>query len=507
MKSLGLYVLCFSLLVGCGGAPGENATTPASGDTGPALTDAAPTLDTAPTTPGSDAGPSTDGGGSDGGGSATADDPLDDDGIDSNCDGADGKVGFDVYVNPTTGLDSNEGTPSSPKQTITAALMKARVTGGSVVLSTGDYPVETLDATGKWTIVGGYDKTFLGKPTRERTSFNVPAAGLSISGTAVEGTLRHLQIVGASPDGADQPSAYAIRAKVERLWLDDVFVQSGDGLEGKSGVLDGVDVGSGGNAGRDGSSGGGGADNPQTTCKGVLQPSYTWGATGDSAVGGARGHVTSSGGVAGADGPNGASGTDGDNASKAPSLVDDMLRWADGKPGLSDGKPGYGGAGAKAMTYWWQAASGGSGGCPGSGGNGGKSGGGSIAIVLLGGELRVTRSSIKTGFAGNGGDGGAGGKGGVGGRAGWPIAATGACATDATDCSGYGGKGGDGGAGGRGGGGAGGWAIGIVKVGTAKSDVDASTLFTLGAPGVGGFGKSGGYAPNGDKVREYVITP
>lgn len=507
MKTLGLYVLSFSLLVGCGGSSGDNPTNPAGGDAGSSTTDSAPAFeDTALTKPSADAGPSGDAG-ADGGCSATADDPLDDDGIDSNCDGADGKAGFDVYVNPTTGLDSNEGTPSSPKQTISAALMKARVTGGSVVVSTGDYPLDTLDAPGKWTIVGGYDKTFLGKPTRERTTFTVPASGLSISGTAVEGTFRHLQVVGASPDSADQPSAYAIRAKVERLSLDDVFVQSGDGLEGKSGALDGVDPGAAGSAGRDAVSSGSATDPPWPTCKGVPQPDYVAGKAGDSAVGGARGYVTSSGGVAGADGPNGAPGTDGENAPKAPALVDEILRWADGKSGLSDGKPGYGAAGAKAMTYWWMAATGGSGGCPGDGGNGGKSGGGSIAIMLLGGELKITRSAIKTGFAGNGGDGGAGGKGGAGGRGGWPIGATGPCPSGSTDCSGYGGKGGDGGKGGRGGGGAGGWTIGIVKVGTSKSDLDAATLFTLGAPGTGGLGKSGGYAPNGDKVREYAISP
>jgi hypothetical protein len=44
-----------------------------------------------------------------------------------------------------------------------------------------------------------------------------------------------------------------------------------------------------------------------------------------------------------------------------------------------------------------------------------------------------------------------------------------------------------------------------VKVGTAKTDIDGATTFKLGAPGVGGLGKNGGYAPNGDRVREYAI--
>ncbi|MBI2392839.1 MAG: hypothetical protein HYV09_24855 [Deltaproteobacteria bacterium] len=74
-----------------------------------------------------------------------------------------------------------------------------------------------------------------------------------------------------------------------------------------------------------------------------------------------------------------------------------------------------------------------------------------------------------------------------------------------TNCGRWAGAGGAGGAGGRGGGGAGGWTIGVVKVGTAKATIDTATIFKLGAPGAGGLGKNSGYAPNGDRVREYAI--
>lgn len=338
--------------------------------------------DSAPTTIG-DSGPVSDGGSADGC-SPTADDPLDDEGIDSNCDGADGKVGFDLYVNPTIGQDSNEGSPTLPKRSPAAALLMAAGTGGSVVLSSGELEVESIEAAGKWRLVGGYDKTFLGAPKRERTTFNVTNAdGLRIAGSGVDGTLAHVQTVGAPATSEEQPSAYAIRATVERLHLDDASVKSGTvAQESVSASIAAIDPGQGGNPGWDGRTTDAFVALPTTTCASVLQPNWVSGSAGDTAYG-----TRGSGRSAGAGGPDGTPGTDGSNAPKPASLVDGFLRWGDGTSGLSDGKPGAGGAGAKPLASAYLSASGGSGGCPGAGGPAGKSGGGSIAIMLLNGEL------------------------------------------------------------------------------------------------------------------------
>jgi len=495
MRTIGLYPLCLALLVGCGGSPGDDGNNNGASTTNDAGgSETTPWFeDTGPSSRPSDGGPATDTATSPGC-SEGADDPLDDDGIDSNCDGADGKVGRDVYVSPT-GLDSNDGSPTTPKLTIAGALAKTRVTGGSVVLSTGEYELASLEEPGKWRIVGGYDSTFVGKNNRDRVTLVAPHSGLHITGTGVDGMLQHLRVVGASVEPDGHATAYALRVKVDRLALDDVHIESGSGRDGASGTSVGIESGADGLPGRPASS----SDNPPSlTCNTVLQPTWSWGQDGDNAVGGKRGSPP----VAGAPGPAGVPGTDGDNGPKAPVLVDGLLRWNDGKPGLPDARPGYGGAGAARSTTSGS-ASGGTGGCPGSPGNAGKSGGGSVAIMLLGGELKITRSLLKTGIAGNGGSGTAGGDGGKGGRGGYALGATGPC--ESTDCSGFGGAGGDGGKGAHGGGGAGGWTIGVVKVGTAKTEIDSATLFTLGSPGAGGLGRGGGYAPNGDRVREHAI--
>jgi len=513
MRTLGLFPLCFTLLVGCGG--GADSTPSTANDSGvpkPGADDSGLFGDTGGPPASTDSGiASSDTGGSVPGCTPTsASDDLDDDGIDSNCDGADGKVGFDVYVSPM-GLDTNEGSPSAPKATIAAALMKARVTGGAVVLSSGDYELTALEASGKWRIVGGYDKSFVGKPVRSRTGLTVPATGLLISGTAVDGTLAHLQIMGASPSSADEPTAYAIRAKVERIRLDDVTVRPGDGHDGKDGT-----------PGEPGIAGLGGNEQYSKTgwtCDGT--------AAADNQKGAGPGQASSDGKASGSvierkpgqDGSAGIAAADGADASKSPKLVDDLLAWNKGTGGGSNGTPGFGGAGGAATkwglgwggSYGYMDGHGGWGGCPGKGGHAATSGGSSVAVLLISGELTLTRSSIEAGFGGIGGAGGAGGKGGTGGVAGTPIDQVGVTCSSASDaptdtnCGRWAGAGGAGGAGGRGGGGAGGWSVGIVKVGTATSTIDTATTFKLGAAGSGGLGKSGGYAPSGEKRTELSL--
>ena len=67
----------------------------------------------------------TDGGGADACTAMGATDDPDDNGIDANCDGADGIVGVDVYVSSASGLDTNVGTPTAPLGTLAAAITLA----------------------------------------------------------------------------------------------------------------------------------------------------------------------------------------------------------------------------------------------------------------------------------------------------------------------------------------------------------------------------------------------
>jgi hypothetical protein len=213
-------------------------------------------------------------------------------------------------------------------------------------------------------------------------------------------------------------------------------------------------------------------------------------------------------------GSHGYPGTDGVDASGQLAVKDDLVTTDAARPGLSDGKPGFGAA-AGGIPPQYYAGYGGSGGCPGKGGDGGESGGASIAILVLSGALELHRSHLHTGIGGLGGDGGEGGAGGHGGWGGSPSDGNRRvfphpCKVPSDDpmqanCSAWGGIGGNGGAGGHGGGGAGGATIGIVTVGNATAVVDEKTVIATGTPGSGGRGNGGGRAPNGRRLPQHAI--
>lgn len=458
-----------------------------TGDTGPGPTDSGTTP--SDTGAAADTGPVGDGGGCTP--ADTLDDP-DDDGADANCDGADGVVGKDVYVDATSGLSTNPGTPKAPLATLEQGIKLAVSRGGRVLVAAGSYSPERLEASGEWKVIGGYDASFVGKPSRSLTTLNVPSTGLVLA-VATKVTLAHLSIVGASPDSKAPPSAHALRSSIEDLVLDDTLIRSGDGWSGVDGA-----PGAAGAKGPDGSAGTSVLVGTQTVCAlGVLGGTRTIGASGGNAS--PDGKPAGTGTTPGSGGGNGTAGTDGLDATRAPALKDGLLAWTSGKPGLSDGTSGYGGAGGAnkdvgGFTGILKGGQGGNGGCPGLGGDGGQSGGGSAALVVLAGKVTLKRSELRTGVGGNGGNGGNGGMGGVGGNGGAKQCSS----TDATLCGSDGGAGGNGGTGGHGGGGVGGWTVGIVTVGGASATTDAATTFLLGAPGVGGEGGAG-YASGGDK--------
>ncbi len=513
----------------CGASSGAAATKgPAADDAGLAL-DAGGDLasqepDGATTwTAAEDAGAATSGDGCNGEvvGDSGSVDPPDPEGLDTNCDGADGIVGHDVYVSADVGADTNPGTPSAPLRTIAAGLTLAATTGGSVLVLHGTYPGTTFANAGVWAVYGGYPSGFVGQPNRQTTTLTAPDTGLLIS-EAGSATLAHLTVLGDMPSSLTQPSAHALRTSATKLSLVDVLLQAGDGLP-----MNPADAGAPGASGV--------SDEGPLYCNGVAQPGYTSGVCcGESSIDGKPpGSIAWS---LRAQGTPGNAGTDGNDAKGAVSVSNGLLVGDTGQQGLANGTPGYGAAtgGANTSATWvsptgitpgsFSGGNGGSGGCPGSGGYGGSTGGASVALVVLAGAVTIQGSTLQAGLGGDGGDGGEGGSGGAGGQGTVPYfagtlpsyfqnqptcsTAPGAFNTDplGVGCAEYGGIGGTGGAGGHGGGGAGGSTFGVVTVGSGTASMDSATTITLGEPGSGGVGNGGGRAPNGQRAATFHVN-
>jgi hypothetical protein len=501
------------LLAHCASGGGAKATAPAPavGDDGGAVggDDAGNTDTDAGATPTG----STQG---DGGGACVAEagagDPPDDMGVDTNCDGADGIVGKDVYVDPTNGEDSNDGKPMTPMLSLTAALKLATSRGGSVLVAAGTPTDATLAAPGTWAIYGGYGPAFIGPVTRSLTTLTPPSTGLFVD-QAASAHLAHMTVQALMPPatgtmatgldggaGVLSLSAHALRSNVAHLELDDMVLQAPQGADGTAGTA--------GAAGKQG--------NGSNLCS---LPASAYGASAGVSPDG----ITQPGNVASkkaaAPATAGYDGTDGNDAAATLSLAAGVLVPLLGTVGRSDATPGYGGASGGNGT--WNSAAflggmGGSGGCPGTGGVAGTSAGSSVALLVLSGTTVVTRSSLLAGLGGTGGDGGAGGAGGAG-QMGLPPGASweqprpsvpATCDPQMGDvmqmgCAAYGGPGGNGGAGGHGGAGAGGWSVGVLTASGATVSLDAATTVTITKAGVGGMGSQGSRGASGEAHAKY----
>jgi len=465
------------------------------------------------TDPAADAGSNPPDGGAEGQaptecGSAGASDAPDPEGKDENCDGADGVVGVDVYVDPSAGSDTNPGNPAAPLRSLKAAISLAGSRGGRVLLGKGQIDIDVLEAADSYEIHGGYSPTFVGQRKRE-SSVLAPTKplGLALSG-ANEVTLVSLSIIGRNADDK-VTTAHALRTSVSHLKLVDVEVRAGNAAPGV--VLGAPATGGDPGANATGSAG------TQLSCKGAAQPSYSFGAAVGkvNALGALPGNCTTK--TPATSGAPGQVGTHGAHATKEPVLEDGLVRWTAGSAAPDDAGPGLGGAGgANCVILGNYGGGAGSGGCPGGAGAGATSGGGSVAVLVLAGKLTLAGSLLRTGFGGNGGNGAPGGEGGIGGRGARPGCGVGVdCnkipveCTPATDpyklnCAGWGGAGGPGGKGGHGGAGAGGWTIGVVTVGAASAKHDADTSFELGAPGNGGDGATT-RAPDGEQHETWAL--
>ncbi|HEX8793583.1 MAG TPA: hypothetical protein VF765_21720 [Polyangiaceae bacterium] len=456
----------------------------------------------------------------DGGGDAcTATDAPDDQGVDANCDGADGIVGKDVYVDPNTGEDTNEGTPMAPLRTLSAALKLATSRAGSVLVDAGTLQDSDLSATGTWAIYGGYPTTFIGPPQRGLTIVSPGSSGVLVE-QASSARLAHITVQTQAPATTDPPSVYGVRSSAQNLALDDVDIEAPPAGSGTSGAA--------GSAGAAGATG-----NVGQKCSGAIVPQWAIGATDGN------GNATSPDGATRAgvwpktparQATAGLAGTDGVDASGKLALSNGLVSGDQGTAGTGNGTPGYGGAGSSGngtmvtsyeyQQTWISGGFGGNGGCPGSGGEPGTSGGSSIAVLVISGHVDVTRSNLQSSLGGTGGDGGAGGAGGTGGLGGPPAYESGAspfnpapsCPDPSKDemqleCTAYGGQGGNGGGGGHGGGGAGGWSIGVLMASGATASVDSTTTITASKGGAGGAGSQGLRAPSGQSHGQYTLVP
>ncbi len=199
----------------------------------------------------------------------------------------------------------------------------------------------------------------------------------------------------------------------------------------------------------------------------------------------------------GGGGDNGSPGSPGSPGSAMGTLASTGFVGATGGAGGigMPGQGGGGGGGAKGQAGCAGASggSGGAGGCGGAGAAGGGGGGASFALVVLGADVSIGNSTLRSAAGGQGGAGGlgqpgaSGGSGGSGGTEPGPL-------QPACD----GGNGGEGGNGGGGGGGRGGHSTPIVFVGGSAPMRDASTTLMKGGGGMGGTGMGNGIDSGND---------
>jgi hypothetical protein len=389
---------------------------------------------------------------------------------------------FAVFVDATSGSDTNPGTKESPTRSITAALGKLGLRS-RVYVCAGEY-TETIDLKQPASIFGGFACgafTYSGiKPTVRAPSGNAYALDVHA------GDLRLADLALLGPE-LGTPSSIAARVvRSSGVTLLRMRLEGGVAAKGANGTRSDVSfpatslkgmpaLGPIGGAARVVScpggamtTGGKGGDNGSGGNPGL--PAGP-GSTGGAGTGGAVNASCAAGG-AGGDGGRGGAGSPGPGASTLGAIVQDAWIATNGGSG-SIGSPGQGGGGGSGMAGAG-GGGGGAGSCGGAGGGGGGGGGASVALLSVDSTITIVGSELRTAGAGDGGTGSAGqpaqanpGPAGLG--------APGACS---------GGNGGLGGDGGDGGGGAGGVSIGVLYKGSKP--ILQTTTVSPGAAGAGG---------------------
>ena len=469
-----------------------------------------------------------------------APDPIDAEGLDTNCDGVDGIDSMQVYVAPT-GDDGNSGTREAPFRTLERAVERAD--GRAIVVASGMYPSlpERLP-----------DGTHMHSGYEAREAWARQGGPATVTRSSTEPTNWHHTLVGEDVvldrfdiRGRDDSASTAGAAMAAALVV--------EGIDGSAATLELVDsllVAGRGRDGDDGEAGTRGAlgsesieaescvrgsDGACTSAplgRSRATPSACstggdGGASGSSGVGSVGGGSGGAPGMPGSAGEAGRGGVRGSDGRAAPELGAftvsgyDIPRGADGVTGSAGPGGGGGGGGGRGTSSTpctgtelvYRSATvfpggaggaGGGGGCGGAGGRGGGSGAASAALVVRGVLVRADRTTFRTGgggMGGAGGEGGAGGMGGDGSAGSRPVCDRyGGSAGRLTWAGATGGAGANGGAGGHGAGGTGGPSVGVALVERASFDRGEAVLFELGPPGLGG-PSPGWRGPDGIRIE------
>ena len=469
-----------------------------------------------------------------------APDPIDPEGLDTNCDGVDGVDSMQVYVAPS-GDDGNAGSREAPFRTLERAVERAD--GRAILVASGYYPSLPERLPDGTHMHSGYD---------DRGEWVRQGEPATITRSSTEPTNWHHTLVGEDVildrfdiRGRDDSASTAGAAMAAALVV--------EGLDGSAATLELVDCLLVAGRGRDGDDGTAGArgelgqetleaescvrgsDGACTSAplgRSAARPSAcsTGGDGGASAsagvgaVGGGSGGAPGMPGSAGEAGRPGVRGSDGRAAPELGAFTVsgyDIARGADGITGSAGSGGGGGGGGGRGTSFTpcagtelvYRSATafpggaggaGGAGGCGGAGGRGGGSGAASAALVVRGVLVRADGTTFRTGGGGMGGAGGEGGAGGMGGRGSAgsrPVCDRyGGAAGRLTWAGAAGGAGANGGAGGHGAGGTGGPSVGVALIDGASFDRGEAVLFELGPPGLGG-PSPGWRGPDGTRIE------
>jgi len=445
-------------------------------------------------------------------------------GIDSNCDGLDGRVNGTIFVSALYGDDQvGHGTARAPYQSLARALNLAseiyeRYEGKespvAIYVSTGVYDlIPKVASQVPIKIYGGYEVELLG----DELSWSRPPLSEAQAETILESTSARPAFQLLSPDSELVLQRLRIRVRdkenatpspsniglilgaCQRAELSDVQLVVGAayrGQDGSPGELPSQDLEGFGDS-NDGELPGAGGLNERCCsdlpCSGGSggspresgQAGFKLGFAGEGGLGGDVSQATNE--YAGQPGERGANGL-----SAVPTAdrygyfsaqdylwneaVESRVEAVDGEPGSGGG----GGAGTPPLSFTRPqgGAGGGAGGCGGERGGAGSTGGWSVGIIMSERcEVSLQRVSVSTSRGGLGGAGGEGSLGQVGYLGGFGAI------TNSSGVSGDGGRGGPGGCGGHGSPGHGGSSVGLVSLGAQRLPNSSELSYVIGEPG------------------------
>lgn len=472
-------------------------------------------------------------------------DVPDDNFVDSNCDGVDGDKTKAIFVDTSSGSDSNSGNIDSPVKTITKGIQLASSYNPPkyLIISEGNYN-ETFNLAAGVSLYGGYSKANGWKRSNSYIVNIYPNSnGIRATNINIRTDIDRVNIYAADATSAGASSYGMFIQNSSNIYINRCTIRGGKGGDGANGA-NGTPGPSNNPSTMNGAPGQPGCEDSSGFCDTCSRPRGGAGGTSVCGMhggkGGDAGHDSNygyagsngigpygTGGAGGAGGPccrgnqaplanqYGIRGSDGANGSNGAAGIAVGTLTAtgyiatnsggDGENGVNGAGGGGGGGGgggvADCDSYGSSGGGGGAGGCGGTGGKGGGGGGASIGIYLSSSNISISFSNIGSKNGGNGGSGGVGGWGSAGGAGGAGGYYGGSGEQDDGSMGADGGAGGKGGDGGYGGGGGGGPSVCIMKYGSSNVTLNSVT-FTRGAGGTGGW-SGGATGWNGISVDIY----